>query len=99
MYSLDEALPADGPGLLVLHEVSPRVQAGGAQPAGEAHGVEGGVQGGDQLIQDGQPTGLTPGLGQPPAVSTAPPDMTHMTHMIHRRLTLTPRPPGCRTGQ
>ena len=80
MYSLDEALPADCPCVLVLHEVSPRVQAGGAQAAGEAHGVEGGVQGGDQLVQDGQPTGAAPGLGQPPAVSTEPPDMIHMIH-------------------
>ena len=37
--------------------------------------MPGAVQGRDHLVQDGQPTGATPGLGQPPAVSTAPPDI------------------------
>ena len=73
MDSLDEALPADRPRVLVLHELAPGVQAGGAQAAGEADGVIGGVQGRDQLVQDGQTAGATPGLGQAPAVPTPPP--------------------------
>ena len=74
MDSLDEALPADGPRVLVLHELAaPGVQAGRAQAAGEADGVIGGVQGRDQLVQDGQTAGATPGLGQAPAVPTPPP--------------------------
>ena len=53
-----------------------------------------------QLVQDGQTAGGTPGLGQSPAVSTPPPDMTLITWWSHLTLTtLTPRPGECRTGR
>ena len=78
MDSLYEALSADDAIVLILHEMA-SIQAGGAEAAGEAGRVPGAVQGRDQLVQYGQSTGSAAGLGQSPAVSTAPSDIRLLT--------------------